>query len=250
MSSESTASPTRTPSSDAPLQSPNNSNNIGSHNNSVVSPITPKSANDVSSPRASSSSAVSSTSAGPRLAVIPPPQSSAQLPSISATTISAQTSPQPTISSLAHDSPQRTSLAAHIAVAATPLNLANIPSGSATTLFHNNNALPGPSNGIVSTSTSSNNSTREINGTGNDDAQTTPSPDTAATASAVAANKLDAQRTRRSSRNLEESSRRRSSRSSRQTSAQTAQSGRTAGVPIRPSLDLPPGYGKSILFFI
>lgn len=235
MSSESTASPTRTP-SDVPLISP--SSNNGSHSSSAVSPITPKPTSDISSPR------ISSGSAGPRVAVVPLPQSSAQLPSAAASVPAQSTPQQPTISSLALDSPQRTSLAAHLAanIAATPLNLANIPSGSGTVL---QTASPGSSNGIVANNSCTNSSTREMNGTANEDAQAVASTPSDSSAAGVAAVKLDAQRTRRSSRNLEESSRRRSSRSSRQTSAQTTPTGRSAGVPIRPSLDLPLGYGKT-----
>lgn len=52
------------------------------------------------------------------------------------------------------------------------------------------------------------------------------------------------QRTRRSSRNLDESSRRRSSRTTRQPTSQNPQNSvRNATIPIRPTLDLPPGYG-------
>lgn len=57
----------------------------------------------------------------------------------------------------------------------------------------------------------------------------------------------DTVRTRRSSRNIDESSRRRSSRTTRHHSGHgTAAPG--AGVALRPTLDLPHGYGTVIYF--
>lgn len=52
------------------------------------------------------------------------------------------------------------------------------------------------------------------------------------------------QRTRRSTRNIEESSRRRSSRNTRQNGGATSSAN---GQALRPTLDLPPGYGNIAL---
>lgn len=58
------------------------------------------------------------------------------------------------------------------------------------------------------------------------------------------------QRTRRSSRNLDESSRRRSRNSRTPTSCPQTAGRSSAGPSVRPTLDLPVGYGKKFLSFI
>lgn len=65
-------------------------------------------------------------------------------------------------------------------------------------------------------------------------------------------NRNDAQqRTRRSSRNLDDSSRRRSRNSRTPTSQCPQTAGRSSGAPsIRPTLDLPVGYGKTVYLLV
>ena len=207
---------TNNPSSNSPTRgatevTPISPSSSGSRNTSnVSSPTTPVTVNDL------------------RVAAVAPTI-------VTQTHAQQVTSLTPTINSLVLDSPPTTAINAANPVllictnSSTPTSSSSVhtsPSTGSVENPTNGRAEPQTSNGIIKPDASvlTGGATQQQNGI-----RTEP----------------QIPRVRRSSRNIDESSRRRSSRCPRQPLSCNQQASVRSGIPLRPSLDLPPGYGEN-----